>query len=195
MSAEERSCRVHSDRKMLVIKNTEALHELDHWLRNPGPEDHDRAAAVTYYFRRYDLLAFPGGLTNGLQRLSASDLEAIETAITFLEVDPMFHRSGYIKQNLLRQLKRISLTEQQRCRLKDIVLTKISAGDSREFRAYARLAGYIADEDFCAAIENLKHFNDLSISRRASWVLHAIKQVQKSTTHSKTKRLELRQSS
>jgi hypothetical protein len=54
----------------------------------------------------YDSLAYPGGLEVGMAALKSSSEFAIETAIEFLEVDPMFFRSGYIKEELIQYLKR-----------------------------------------------------------------------------------------
>jgi hypothetical protein len=65
-----------------------------------GPEHH----AACKQFHEYDLLAFPGGLEAGLERLKHPDLEIVEATVQFLEADPRFLRSGYIKETLLRRL-------------------------------------------------------------------------------------------
>ena len=44
-----------------------------------------------------------------LAALSAGDADAKESAIKFLEFDPYYHRSGYIKSKLLVRLKHIKL--------------------------------------------------------------------------------------
>src|SRR5437868_5972807 len=49
-------------------------------------------------------LAFPGGLGHELRLLENGDLRAIELAVCFLEADPWFFRSGYIKADLIKQL-------------------------------------------------------------------------------------------
>lgn len=66
---------------------------------------------------RYDNLAFPGGYNGALERISAGDADAIETAICFLEVRPYFFRSGYMYKVLLRRCGRASLSPDQAARL------------------------------------------------------------------------------
>jgi hypothetical protein len=63
---------------------------------------YSEACATFHSF--YDQLAFPGGLERGLELLKAHDPSTIETAVSFLEADPWFHRSGFIKADLLRLL-------------------------------------------------------------------------------------------
>ncbi len=64
-------------------------------------------AAAAEFWRRYDALSFPGGYETGaLQRISAGDAATIETALVFVESHPYFFRSGYMRQALIRRLKR-----------------------------------------------------------------------------------------
>ena len=58
------------------------------------------------FFDSYDNLAFPGGLARAIMMLAKKDPETIETAVCFLEADPWFFRSGYIKADVLKQLRR-----------------------------------------------------------------------------------------
>jgi len=158
----------------LIEANTRLLNELQDWLGNPGPEDHDRGQAITFYFRRYDQLAFPGGLERGLKLLAADDPVAVESAVTFLEVNPMFHRSGYVKADLLRFLKRASLSKTQRSRLRAVVLARVADRDSREFRHYTRLAAHLDHPELSAALHKLQKSPDPRTARHATWVLQAI---------------------
>ena len=129
--------------------------------------------ACKRFHHEYDGLAFPGGLTKGLDRLRAHDPEAIEIAIQFLEVDPYFFRSGYIKTDLLRRLKRASLTKSQQQRLRNVILARISGPDRRELRHYCRLAAALATPAFRMELEAMATAADARTARHARWALAA----------------------
>lgn len=87
----------------------EAIHETFQ-RRAEGPEA--TAAwkqAAEEFHRRYDELAFPGGLEAGLLRIKAGDLQAIETAILYLELRPFYFRAQYNRNKFTRLLKRQNL--------------------------------------------------------------------------------------
>lgn len=76
------------------------------------------------------------------------DADAVEEAIRFLEADARFFRSGYIKADLCNQLKRLSLSEQDRERLRRVILGVVEdhrPGIRRETRHFGRLAAAVAD--------------------------------------------------
>ncbi|MFP5382346.1 MAG: hypothetical protein ACLGG4_08780, partial [Gammaproteobacteria bacterium] len=75
---------------------------------------------------RYDELSFPGGYSTAFERIFSGDVEAIETALCFLECRPYFFRSGYMWKEISRKLKRAPLSEQQAERL-EIVMNKYNA--------------------------------------------------------------------
>jgi hypothetical protein len=158
----------------LIESNARALRELHEGLKHPGPEDQDRVAAISDYFQRYDQLAFPGGLERGLALLAAGDAQSVESAVVFLEVDPLFHRSGYIKADLLRRLKRASLTAEQKNRLRKVIVARVQGPDSREFRHYARLAPMIADESLRDTLRVNQKSTDLVTARHAKWIFQAL---------------------
>jgi hypothetical protein len=163
--------------RLLIEKNTKALTALHEGLKHPGPEDRDRSIAISQYFQRYDQLAFPGGLERGLALLAAGDAQVIESAVTLLEVDPLFHRSGYIKADLLRHLKRAQLSEDQKSRLRKVVIARVQGPDSREFRHYARIAPVITDASLRNALEVSQDSTDPVEARHATWILQALDSV------------------
>src|SRR5579871_4262691 len=71
-----------------------------------------REAAQTFHVN-YDRLAFPGGLAREFERLRNGEPEAIELAVQYLEANPWYFRSGYHKAEILKFLKRHSLTQEQ----------------------------------------------------------------------------------
>ncbi len=100
----------------------------------------------------------------------------METAIEFLEADPWFFRSGYIKAKLARFLKRVPLSKQQIDRLEKVLLKIVDERNTQEFRDYCRLARIIATPALREALK--ERLSDENIHRRlrAKWMLSCIEQ-------------------
>src|SRR5512133_3867405 len=81
--------------------------------------------ASKVFFEQYDQLAFPGGLHREFELLRSADENAIEMAISFLEADPWYFRSGYYKEDMLRLLRKVPLTDEQRSRMRDLILKRV----------------------------------------------------------------------
>ena len=82
-----------------------------------------------------------------------SDRKLLEFVVCFLEVDPWFFRSGYLKQIFLTRLKRSDLDEATQGRLRRVLLDIVDRRGTREFKHYCRLAAVIADESLVSALE------------------------------------------
>src|SRR5205807_7166508 len=78
--------------------------------------------ALERFHSAYGELAFPGGIEKAFLLLVKNDPEGIEMAVRFLEADPWYFRSGYIKADVLRLLRASPLTEEQRKRLRQVIL-------------------------------------------------------------------------
>jgi hypothetical protein len=118
-------------------------------------------------------------LDRALSRLDRGDPDAIEEAIAFLEVDPWFFRSGYIKEIVNRRLKHVPLTRQQQTRLQEVIETRIQGKDVREFRTYCGLAAVVADGTFVRRVADLSESEDRRTARHARWVIETIRAVRK----------------
>jgi hypothetical protein len=95
----------------LLRKLHEAIHEtFQH--RSEGPDAHAAWIRASREFHdRWDELAFPGGLRSGIQRIESGDLQAIETAIRYLELRPFYFRAQYTRNVFTRLLKRQTLPD------------------------------------------------------------------------------------
>lgn len=109
-------------------------------------------------------------------RLTANDPNAVESAVTFLEADPFFYRSGYIKEDLLERLRWAPLSPDQKYRLQRVIHSRIHDDRTkREFRRYCRLAPFVADSRFESEITSLAGSPETN-SQRAQWVLEHLRQ-------------------
>ena len=91
-----------------------------------------------------------------LASLSAGEPDAKECAMTFLELDPYYFRSGYMKGKLLIRLKHLELGTSEKERLRKIVVDAIASPMPKcEFKYYARLLKNIGTPDFRRRIEAL----------------------------------------
>jgi hypothetical protein len=108
--------------------------------RSKSPEHTAAWQKAALAFRtEYDKLAFPGGLSREFELLRGVDVTAIEMAIRFLEANPWFFRSGYYKVDILKSLRKHPLSDEQRARMRTLILKRVRDRPVREMRAYARL--------------------------------------------------------
>ena len=91
-----------------------------------------------------------------LAALSAGDADAKESAIKFLEFDPYYYRSGYIKSKLLVRLKNIKLSASEFKRLQKVICNAIVSPQPKcEFKYYARLLKNIGTPEFRQKLQAL----------------------------------------
>jgi hypothetical protein len=98
--------------KTLIEANAEKVRELNAAIKRTWRQRNDSPSKMTVwkeacrlFHTSYDALAFPGGLQSGMSLLEKNDVVAIQTTIEFLEVDPYFFRSGYLKAEMLKRLR------------------------------------------------------------------------------------------
>ena len=107
-----------------------------------------------------------------------TDKNLLEFVVCFLEVDPWFFGSGYLKQIFLTRLKRSDLDEATKGRLRRVLLDAVNRRGTRDFKHYCRLAAVIGDEGLVAALEKASDNNDRAVASRAKLMLGTIRQRQ-----------------
>jgi hypothetical protein len=163
-------------RRQEIAESTRRLAGLNRRLDEAAQQQSDEyASARSAFLGLYDHLAFPGGLAQKLQALTEQHPEAVEDAICFLEVDPWFFGSGYIKERILHNLKRCSMTETQHERLMQCILRSIDGGSRRVFASYARVAGAHPSNALRMAVESRLASADPEVKRRAWHVMAVIR--------------------
>ena len=91
-----------------------------------------------------------------LSALASGDADAKESSIRFLEFDPYYYRSGYIKSKLLVRLKNIKLSASEVKRLQKVICNAIVSQPPKcEFKYYARLLKNVGTPEFRAKLQNL----------------------------------------
>lgn len=106
--------------------------------------------------------------------LPASEADTADI-LDFLEADPVFYGSGYMKEGLLSALKKRSFEQHEVQRLQAIILSIVRKTDRREFRRYCRVATTVDDERLRDELKALELADDPDIQRRAGWVLAALR--------------------
>ena len=105
------------------------------------------------------------------EKSALDDDELIEFSITFLELNPMFFRSGYVKEEILRKLKRSALSEKQNERLRAVLLDAVNNRGTREFRRYCRLLPKISSPKLVSALETTNKYGEGAQKNRAAVML------------------------
>ena len=112
-----------------------------------------------------------------LKEVEEVDGEWRESAITFLEVNPRYFRSGYDKSQLLRHLKRADLNPKHKQRLLAVLLDVVGRPSGVEFRQYCQLAAKLASGELASALSKLLKSEDDGVRRRAAWMLEHVEEV------------------
>lgn len=118
--------------------------------------------------------AYLPGFEEDVVRLRAGDLFGMEGAVSFLEADPFFYRTGYIKSKLIRYIKRPMLTPDYVRRLQQVVLAVVDKRDDRDFRAFCTLAHKVDAPELREQLARRLAHDDSNVRRRARWVLEAL---------------------
>ena len=117
-----------------------------------NPKGFEQWNAATATFRAYHHPVFELWNPEILASIRAGDRNSIEGALAFLEADPHFFRSGYLKEKVLHALKRASWQTRDGTRLKMIILRAVEGRFKREFKFYARLIPRLRDAQFEAEL-------------------------------------------
>ncbi|WP_337267481.1 hypothetical protein [Oryzifoliimicrobium ureilyticus] len=120
--------------------------------------------------------AYPADFDRDYNLLKKGDARGAEMAIAFLEADPWFFRSGYMKQRLAHFLKRVRLSKTQVDRLETVLLKIVDERNTHEFRNYCRLARAIATPKLWAQLTERLTDSDPRRRLRAAWMLAVIEQ-------------------
>jgi hypothetical protein len=155
-----------------------ALHERVHatcGTRDSGRHARDAWSQPCHEFHTYVSRLDPF-LQRAFQDSRYSDPELIEFVVCFLEVDPFFFRSGYLKQDLLTRIKRSELTESVKRRLRAVLIDAANRRGTREFKYYGRLAAAIADDTLRAQLDTIASGDPSARTSRARRMLARIRQ-------------------
>jgi hypothetical protein len=91
-----------------------------------------------------------------VEGLEAGDLGCAELGIEFIETNDSFAFGRIIKSNVARALRRTTITEAQKERIRRRVIEMLEAGYlPREFRQYAKLARKLGLREFLPRIKQL----------------------------------------
>jgi hypothetical protein len=80
--------------------------------------------------------------------------------------------------DFIKHLWKSDLSEEQKMRLQQVVLSQIRDRDKREFRAYCRLARAVTDSAFEKQIAEMAGPSRGTIPRHAQWVLNYLRSAQ-----------------
>jgi hypothetical protein len=100
-------------------------------------------------------------------KIKFADLQTDEL-IRLLEKEGSRFTMGITKESIWHYLKRMSLTQSQKKKLRAIALVALHQQMRREFWKMCKLMHYISDESFCAAVRRYMNWSDEKIRKRAS---------------------------
>jgi hypothetical protein len=117
--------------------------------------------------RYYEQLDIDSWVVELGRRLRRGDPESIEVALTFLERDPYFFRSGYARDRIARRLAQAELTAAQRVRARTVVLSTVDGQRHCPLPGAGRLARAVADNPLRRVLRARLHDPDTAVARRA----------------------------
>lgn len=165
-----------SDFKSQIARHRDKLNELHERIHSSFKE-RDRSEA---HKRRWedacaDFHGFRSEIDSYMDQVSfeklSEDIQIRQFVFDFLSVDPIYFRSGYEKENLLKLLKPLDLIDQEKDVLRQTILRRVRNGALREFRRFCQLIPKIENEAFVAELRKEAKSTDAQIQRRAAFAL------------------------
>ena len=168
-----------SDFKSQIARHRDKLNELHERIHSTFKE-RDRSEA---HRRRWedacaDFHGFRSEIDNYMDEVSSEglseDKRIRQFVFDFLSVDPIYFRSGYEKENLLRLVKLLKLIDEEKDVLRKTILHRVRNGALREFRRFCQLIPKIENEAFVAELRKEAKSTDAQIRRRAAFALEYV---------------------
>lgn len=104
----------------------------------------------------------------------SEDKQIRQFVFDFLTVDPIYFRSGYEKENLLRLIKSLDLLDGEKDVLRQTILRRVRNGALREFRRFCQLIPKIENDAFVAELRKEAKSTNAQIQRRAAFALNYV---------------------
>ncbi|MEP6065670.1 MAG: hypothetical protein ABJ246_07530 [Paracoccaceae bacterium] len=165
-----------SDFKSQVARHRDTLNRL-HERIHATFKVRDRSEAHKRAWKKAcsEFHGFQSDIDKYLEEVSAEaiseDKQIRQFVFDFLSVDPIYYRSGYEKERLLKLLKALDLTDREKAVLRKTIQRRIHNGALREFRRFCQLIPKIQTEDFIADLRTAARSTDADIARRAAFAL------------------------
>ena len=102
-----------------------------------------------------------------IEELKRGNARNLDSIIRFLAKDEYGFRTGYLKEEAWHVLKRATLTERQKQRLRTVALAYLRKRIQREFWYMCRFIHRIADSTFRSQVEHLTKSKDERVRQRA----------------------------
>ena len=122
--------------------------------------------------------AYPPRFWEDYERLRTGDPTGLESAVQFLEADPIFYRSGYVKQKLIRAIKTPMLTPEYVERLQQVILAVVDQRCDRDMGSYRNLAWKVYSPYLRAQLAQRVSSGTLDVRCRAKWMLEELEKNQ-----------------
>ncbi len=168
-----------SDFKSQIARHRDKLNELHERIHSTlkarsRSEDHKRKweeACAEFH-------AFRSEIDNYMDQVSAEALSEDKLirrfVFDFLSVDPIYFRSGYEKEYLLKLLKSLDMTDEEKGIVRQTILRRIRNGALREFRRFCQLIPKIKNDAFVAELREAANSTDAQMQRRALFALEYV---------------------
>ncbi len=113
-------------------------------------------------------------LENVNSKTVAEDKLLRKFVFDFISVDPIYFRSGYEKERLLKSVKFLEFTDHEKSVLRQTIQHRVNNGALREFRRFCQLIPKIQSDDFVFELKMAARSTNENIKRRAAFALDYI---------------------
>ena len=97
--------------------------------------------------------------------------DAREFIFQYFAVDPVYFRSGYAKEMLIKKIKPCDINKQEAQTLRQLIIKRIKTKALRDFRKFCQLIPRIRTKEFHSEIEALSQVTDRYVAKRANFAL------------------------
>ncbi|MGJ8677021.1 MAG: hypothetical protein ACSHX0_05860 [Akkermansiaceae bacterium] len=172
--------KVHLHRRMHVMSA----------IRNQSPKEHKEWEEAADAWHTHEHPVDRLWCEEFMADLRESVPYAVEEAIVYLEADPWYHRSGYLKERLIRGLKTAVLKNSDRVRLWNVCWNVAAGKNRREFRNYCSLAAVVGDADLIELLKGVSEERNIAAKGKFGFMLNYLQHHKKSEQDKMRRQIE-----